>query len=421
MNATTTYKQEALDVRSVRYTGNEALKDGYLVCWNRDSTSAVDLAGKETADATVRNHNRFREVEKPAAGNLHNFAGVVFGNYGAKTGGQEIRIAIPRNQSVDLYTDQNCVAGVTLLCVQAGSFLAGPIGSGPVIARAVQTVDRSGTNGLVQCVADMPNPLIVGSATGRLHSPFWESCPLDLIRKGVVNGFEYFNDFLGNYVLANNKTVQHLDSGIAGYTAATAGTTLSMPADEPTGVCILNSRTTKEDAGISALGGLNTAGQVLLKGRRTWIEGRVKLGPDKPGKDDAAAFFGLAEERLAAKGGVLGFAGAMNDKDYLGFYHVQGEERWDAVYNTAGGGAARTHVADAHVSVADTYVKLGIYCDGTSVYFYVNGVQVGDALALTAAEVPDDQAMAFYFVLMNVGGGAPAEAAIDWVHIAQLL
>ncbi|HQE30331.1 MAG TPA: hypothetical protein PL151_21480, partial [Phycisphaerae bacterium] len=263
-------------------------------------------------------------------------------------------------------------------------------------------------------------PLIVGSATGRLHSPFWESCPLDLIRKGVVNGFEYFNDFLGNYVLANNKTVQHLDSGIAGYTAATLGTALTMPADEPTGVCILNSTTTQEDAGISALGGLNTAGQVLLTGRRTWIEGRVKLGPDAAGKHDAAAFFGLAEEGLAAKGGVLGFAGAMNDKDYLGFYHVQGEEKWDAVYNTAGLGVLATHVADAHVSVADTYVKLGIYCDGTSVYFYVNGVQVGDALALTTAGVPDDQAMAFYFVLMNVGGET-AEAAIDWVHIAQLL
>lgn len=412
------YKQEDLCHMRVRFTGSDALRDGMLLCFNRDSTTALDLAGT-AGGATVHNHNRYTEVEKPAAGNLHNFAGVVVGNYVAATGGQDIEIVVPRKHSVRVLANVSCTTQVTLLCVQAGSYYAGGIGTGPVIGRAIQTVDGSTTATLCQAIVDMPSPLVVGSASGRLHSPFWESCPIDLIQKGAVDGFYYFNDFNGNYVLANNKTVQHLDSGVAGYTAATAGTTISMPADEPTGVAILNSTTTTEDAGISALGGLNTAGQVLLTGRKTWIEGRVKVGPDAAGKDDVAAFFGLAEEALTAAGGVLAATGAMTDKDYLGFLHTLADEKWDGVYNTAGGGAAVIHAADAHASVADTYVKLGIYCDGTSVYFFVNGVQVGTALALTAAEVPDDQEMAFYFVHMNVGGDT-SEAGIDWVGIAQL-
>jgi hypothetical protein len=89
-----------------------------------------------------------------------------------------------------------------------------------------------------------------------------------------------------------------------------------------------------------------------------------------------------------------------------------------SIYNTESGGTSPATVdADAATIEADTFTKIGMYCDGTTVWFYQNGVR-GTGIALATADFPDDIEMAFYMALM-LGHGDLASIEIDWVAIAQ--
>ena len=253
--------------------------------------------------------------------------------------------------------------------------------------------------------------------TNRMPSPWlWAHCPWSAIRSGAVDGVAYWNDFTGNYVLANNQTVTNLGEGVSGFTAATSGSTISMEADEPYGVAVLNSTTDNEDAGISILGGQNTAGQITFESAKmTWFEARIKQANIDNSKFNL--FCGFAEEGLCATTGLISASDALQDKDLIGFQRVFADgDKLDVVYNTEGDGGVTTAQADAVTVAADTYVKIGIFCDGTRLFFFANGIQIGSSVLLTA--VPYGEEMAFYFVMM-LGDGADASANIDWVKIAQ--
>lgn len=141
-----TYQSEKLSTKRVYYTGGDALQEGALLCYNRDSTST----GGTTAAADPA---RAYEVEKPAADNLKYFAGVVALEDAGKTGPCWISIVEPQpnpGRLVMLLTDRNCTLGSTRLAVQADSYAAGAAGPSTVaVATAMQTVNRSGTAGTV--------------------------------------------------------------------------------------------------------------------------------------------------------------------------------------------------------------------------------------------------------------------------------
>lgn len=258
-----------------------------------------------------------------------------------------------------------------------------------------------------------------GTAAGRGPSPLiWANCPvMDYILNPQL-GMHYFNDFHAeNAVLTNNKTVQQISGSICGFTAATSGSNIAMNADEPTGVITLKTTTDNEDAGICILGGLNTAGQVkFTSGKKLWFEARIKSLNITDSK--FGIFCGFAEEGLCATTALISDAGALPDKDYVGFHKLEADgDKLDTVHRKAGGAAVSVKT-DAITLVADTYKKIGIYCDGTTVYFYADGVLLADTALLETATFPTAEELAFYFVAMAASAD-DAESSIDWVRIAQ--
>jgi hypothetical protein len=141
-----TYQSEKIAAKRVYYTGGDALQEGALLCYNRDSTSTGGTAA--AADLA-----RAYEVEEPAADNLKYFAGVVALEDAGKTGPCWISVIEPQpnpGRLVMLLTNQNCTLGSTRLAVQSGSYAAGAAGPSTVaVATAMQTVNRSGTAGTV--------------------------------------------------------------------------------------------------------------------------------------------------------------------------------------------------------------------------------------------------------------------------------
>lgn len=260
-----------------------------------------------------------------------------------------------------------------------------------------------------------------GTAAGRGPSPLvWDDCNVLQFMMDPTDGWVYMNDFVdGGYVLANNQSATHLNQGVVGFTAATGATVISQNTDEPTGVVTLACTTDNEDCGISVCGGVNTAGQIkLTTGKQFWMEARVKSLNITDAK--FGIFFGLAEEGLSSAGGLIDNADALTDKDYVGFHKLAADgDKFDTVFNTASGGTTPISIkADAVTIEADTYIKLGMHCDGTTLRFYADGVLLADSIAIAATDFPDGEEMAVYFVAMNAHGDA-AESSIDWIRVAS--
>lgn len=137
-----TYNSEKVSKKRVYYTGSDTLGEGYCLCYDRD----YGTASEADIDRAVR-------VEKPAAGNLRHFAGVVAAEDAGRTGPCWVTVVEPQpnpGRLVAVHTDQACVLGTTALAVTADSYAAGAPGAdAPAIATAFQTVDRGGTAGVV--------------------------------------------------------------------------------------------------------------------------------------------------------------------------------------------------------------------------------------------------------------------------------
>jgi hypothetical protein len=138
------YKQDISAIKKVYYTGSDTLKEGYCLCYDLDNVT-VDAA-------TVASDTRGFYVEKPASGNVGAFAGVVAAQSDGVTGPAFIDIVdiSDRQMVANVWTEENCTIGTTYLSVKAASYAAGSSIEGPIIGLALQTVNRSSTNGLVQ-------------------------------------------------------------------------------------------------------------------------------------------------------------------------------------------------------------------------------------------------------------------------------
>lgn len=261
-------------------------------------------------------------------------------------------------------------------------------------------------------------PNAYGTAAGRGPSPaIWDNCPVLEFTLDPTEGWVYFNDFVDNGVVcAANQTVNR-QGDLLCCTAATAGTVITTEADAREGEVKLASDTDNEDAILSALCGYHTSGHVTFEAnKKLWFEARVKTLNITDAK--YGWFVGFAEEGLVATTTLIAAAGTMADKDYVGFHGLEGDgDTLDTVYNTAAGGGT-TLKGDAITVAADTYVKVGIYCDGTTVYFYKDGVLLADSVTLATANFPNGEEMAFYFGIMAAHTD-PCSISIDWLRVAQ--
>lgn len=126
--------------------------------------------------------------------------------------------------------------------------------------------------------------------------------------------------------------------------------------------------------------------------------------------------------------------GALADKNFLGFNHLQAEgAAVDGAYKADGqtyqNGATKTKLDSLHTAVATEYVKLGFRyrAHPKTVEFFVNGAVPGGNITparLTATEIdaatfPDDVFLAPFIGAKDIAGNAALTISVDWWACAQ--
>jgi hypothetical protein len=137
------YRNEKVETKRVYFAGTDVLPQGAALCY--DATAG---------NATAADNERAFRVKKPTTANFQNFAGILTDNFAGVQGPAMVEIFVPvaRGQKVTVRSSANNVIDVTELRLKDQSYALDTAGTGPVIARAMQTVDRSGTSGPVQAL-----------------------------------------------------------------------------------------------------------------------------------------------------------------------------------------------------------------------------------------------------------------------------
>ena len=196
-----------------------------------------------------------------------------------------------------------------------------------------------------------------------------------------------------------------------------AGTAAHVLTDTGGIITLQGTGTDNDEANL--VSGDNVAGfGKFTAGRKFAMEARV--APVLITNDTGMRFVGFAEEALGA-----GFftTTSITSKDYVGWQTIAADgDVWEPVYSTEGATAVVVK-ADAVTTVATTYDKLGVYCDGHFVYWYHNGVPIANCdvrhpVAIGLSGFPDDEEMA---VLLSVACSSAAAAGmlVDWIKASM--
>ena len=259
----------------------------------------------------------------------------------------------------------------------------------------------------------LTTPDFAETAADRGPSPLiWDNCPVLEYMLNPVKGSHYFEDFKGDILSVTNSTMKN--SHLSFFNDD--GPTHQIVNDDIHGVLRVEGNDADNDESIMSYGG---EGGVVAPtaGKKFWFEARVRR--DTVTDNHLSMFIGLAEEGLTATLSLDEDSGALlAAKDWLGF-HVDAADG-NAIDFVHGDGAGEAVVAGAAVAVpvATEWDKLGLYCNGTTVFAYHDGVLV-DSVLLSASDMPLDEELGMYFMLKN-GDGTSAEhkGSIDWWRLA---
>jgi len=160
----------------VYYEGSQTIQEGMPLCYNSDTTTnwfgGSQTAGTITATTTTaegsQNEGKWIRVEDPASTNLPFFAGVVAA--GSKkigtTGPSIVDIFVPNGAIVPVRSSLSSTVNVTIFAIRPAVYtLTNPVYGGSTtslrsVGLAMETVDRSSTNGLCLCKLD-PNMFMI--------------------------------------------------------------------------------------------------------------------------------------------------------------------------------------------------------------------------------------------------------------------
>ena len=268
-------------------------------------------------------------------------------------------------------------------------------------------------------IKNVPNAY--GTAANRLPSPaIWEDCPvLDLLLNGV-DGFYCWEDFILGPDVAANKAA-HIQGQVSVFTDANSAI-IKLLTDEPVGALKVYPGTTDQEDCTIGLGGITGACYLFSQtnAKAFWLEARLKKSATTT--DKLGLFFGMIEEGCFAADGVLVDDTAdMATKDLVGFHQVNGDTTTiDTIHDTATG--SLTQVKDAAVTiVADTYVKLGMKFNPTTLVltFYKDGVPLADTVLASDTNFPDGQEMSPIIGVKSMDA-TPTFLVVDWIRAAWL-
>ena len=416
------YYDEKAAMKRVLYTGSDLLKEGYALCYDRDNiTATAKAAGLNGAPiestelnvdaaltAAYASYGRHSFVEKPAAGNLDDFAGVVGPSSDGVTGPAWIDLIEPTaiGRSTRLWTDESCTIDSTLLGVQPGSYAFGV--DGKIVAKAAQTIDRSSTNGLVQAIMLSTATLSGGmsalsrAATALPTAAIWDNFPLDAMRANPMLGSLFETDFRDGVSFPANKF----------------GDTTGLVYPGLPAIGELTFFSSADNEAIEAQWGV----PIDLVGGGKWaFEGRVKATVTTT--EYGGWFFGLAAAQVLVGDIIADNGAAMTDSDYLGFLHLFPKTNEVDIEYKAVGQTLQVHDATVKTMTTLTYFTVGMYHDGTDIQTYVDGVNLADPILGTgdmdAATFPSTKILV---PTITVKGGNAADfvATFDWMRFAQL-
>ncbi len=158
---------QAVVAKRVYYEGTSRIYEGMAVCYNYDTTSNLTGVDSGVTAEGSQNEGKYIRVEDPSTGTFKWFAGVVkAGSYCGTTGPCWLDIYVPNGAVIPVRTNANCSNTGTVLGISNGSNIlqlsTGDSDPFPC-AIAEETVDRSGTTGLV--LAKLYDPAIAFLST----------------------------------------------------------------------------------------------------------------------------------------------------------------------------------------------------------------------------------------------------------------
>ena len=117
--------------------------------------------------------------------------------------------------------------------------------------------------------------------------------------------------------------------------------------------------------------------------------------------------------------------GTLANVNFVGFHRLEGDgDAIDCVYK-ADGITQVTSIADAHVLVVDTFVKLGFWCDPVTgkLIWVINGVPQATTVAVTAVGTagPWDVPLGPAFAVLNATATTPGNSYLDWWKCLQAI
>lgn len=228
----------------------------------------------------------------------------------------------------------------------------------------------------------------------------------DLGLDGNADGFDLYDTFMnaGSGVIATNV------GGWGGYkTYEDTGGSIAVRDSSPRELRMTTDNTDNDSVSIQGAGSLgrqvvitDTAGSM----RQVITEARVSVGQIGNAYN---WFFGLMEPGCAANDGFFTDAGAVGDKDMIGFWALEADG--DAIkFGYKKAGQTVQTLATVKVPVANTKFKVGFiydprFPDASKIVPYVDGVIVESGLItstmIAAATFPDGEGLSLFSEVKN--------------------
>lgn len=397
---------EKLAKKRVWCTSTDALKEGYPVCYNRESTTGNSAGGADMARAW--------EVQQPATANLNYFAGFVAMNYKANANGQMIEIIEPRKAGsiATAYIGISATLGTTELAIQNAKWTLEAAGTGTyVVATANQTIDRSSTEGICQVILKgLADPALseVTAALSRTTvqlptAAIWGNFDLQSLRANPFGGSWLDTDFRD----ARSTPI-----------VTFADTTGLMINSVEASIGILNFFSSADNDAVEA----QFQCPIDVDAGGVWgFEVRLKIANITT---DVAAFaIGLASSQ-ALVGDIIADNGATvtTGTNYIYFqYDAAATAALDLTYLLSGQSHVE-HDAAIKTMVANTYFTVGMYYDGTDIQTFVDGVNVADPI-LGTGDMDDGNFPTGTILVPTIAvkglNAADWDMDIDWMRCAQ--